>query len=703
MKTAPRFLQSIVFASILSTSALSAVAATDYSLTGLEDNGNGSTPLAIAPNGLIAGTSNSFGSAYFWNAAGNRLYSDFPPATYTIGYAMNSNGLALVDAQENAEGYFLWNNGKYSPIPAEIGTPSSINDAGQIATRLPNGSVGLWSNGTFTDLGVFPGGSGSTIFPFPIEIGNNGQIVGSAVTANGAKHAALWKDGTVLDLGTLPGDTTSVAMSIGSTGEVFGFSYSATQSRPFRWANGVMTALAPAGIFDTPLFATLKNGLVPKAMNSRGQIVAETVSGSVSYPFVWENGVTTDLSPLLTSIDAGKYGCRVNDINDAGQIIGRCDVGFILTPVGPGTNLAVSMSATPNPVALGGDLTYNLSVSNLGSLAATSVNLVDVLPTSTSFKSVSASQGSCSGTTVVTCNLGNIAGGVTANVQIVVAPNLAGALSNSASVSSNEVDTDLTNNSATASVTVSAPIVNADAGITMTRSASTVTVNTNLTYTINVTNSGPASASGVTLNDTLPAGLSFVSATASQGTCSGAPAIVCTLGNLAAGASATAQITVTPTVTGTLINSATVTINETDTNTANNSASASITVNAPVTTADAGVRMTGSASTISRNGTLTYTIRLTNSGPGSASNVTLRDVLPTAMKFVSASSNQGTCSGTTTVTCAIGPLANGGTASVSIVVKASARGTFTNTATVSTSTTDNNTSNNSSSVRTRVK
>lgn len=577
MKTTLKFLQSIVFTSILSTSALSAFAATDYNLTLLEDSGNGSIPMGIAPNGLIAGTSNSFGNAYFWSTTGNRLYSDFQPAAYAIGFAINSNGLALVDAQENGEGFFLWNNGKYSAFPAAVGTPSSINDAGQIATRLPNGNAGLWSNGTFTDLGVFPGGSGSTTYPVPIEIGNNGQIVGSAVTANGAKHAALWKDGTVLDLGTLPGDTTSIALNISNTGEVVGFSYSATQSRPFRWANGVMTALAPAGIFDTPV-ATLKNGLFPKAMNSRGQIVAETVSGSVRYPFVWENGVATDLSPLLSSINTGKYGCRVNDINEAGQIIGQCAVGFILTPAGPGTNLAASMSATPNPVAQGANLTYNLSVSNLGSLAATSVNVVDVLPTSTSFKSVTASQGSCSGTTIITCILGDIAGGATANVQIVVAPNLAGALSNSASVSSNEVDADLTNNSAAASVTVNAPVTTADAGISMTGSASTIARNGTLTYTIRLTNSGPGSASNVTLKDTLPSAMKFVSASSNQGTCSGTTTVTCVIGALVSGGTTSVSIVVKASARGTFTNTAKVSTSTMDNNTSNNSSSVKTTV-----------------------------------------------------------------------------------------------------------------------------
>jgi uncharacterized repeat protein (TIGR01451 family) len=585
MKTTPRLLQSIALASLLSASTLPAFAATDYKLTLLEDNGYGgsipaSIPLAIASNGLVAGTSYAYGNSYFWSATGNRLYSDPQPATYAIGYAINKNGLALVDAMENGDGHLLWNNGKYSLIPYSVGYPTRINDAGQIATRLPNGNAGLWNNGTFTDLGVFPGGSGSTLSPYPIVIGNNGQIVGSAITSGGAKHAALWKDGTVIDLGTLPGDSTSIAMNINDAGEVVGFSYSATQSRPFRWVNGVMSELAPAGIFDTPLYGTLGNSIIAKAMNSLGHIVGETVSGYVRHPFAWGNGVLTDLRPVLAGINTGANGCLVNDINDAGQIVGVCAAAaFILTPVTPGTNLSVSMAATPNPVSLGSALTYNLSISNAGSVAATGVNLVDALPASTSFKSATSSQGSCSGAAVITCALGDLAGGASATVQIAVIPNLAGTLSNSASVSSNEVDADVANNSATSSVTVSAPVATADVGVSMTGSASTIARNSNLTYTIKVTNSGPDSAGSITLKDVLPSAMKLVSATTSQGTCSGTTTVTCAVGTLVSGGTASISIVVKASSRGTFTNTATVSTTTKDNNTVNNSSSVTTKVN----------------------------------------------------------------------------------------------------------------------------
>ena len=66
------------------------------------------------------------------------------------------------------------------------------------------------------------------------------------------------------------------------------------------------------------------------------------------------------------------------------------------------------------------------------------------------------------------------------------------------------------NNSATASTTVQA---RADLSITKGDSPDPVTAGQNLTYTVKVTNSGPSTASAVTVTDTLPAGVTFVSAT----------------------------------------------------------------------------------------------------------------------------------------------------------------------------------------------
>lgn len=114
--------------------------------------------------------------------------------------------------------------------------------------------------------------------------------------------------------------------------------------------------------------------------------------------------------------------------------------------------------------------------------------------------------------------------------------------------------------------------------LTQTDSPDPVTANADLTYTLTVTNDSASEATGVTLTDTLPSGVTFVSATASQGTCSGNGTINCAIGSLVIGGTATVTIVVKPTTQGTITNTATVTGNEADSTPGNNTATATTTV-----------------------------------------------------------------------------------------------------------------------------
>jgi uncharacterized repeat protein (TIGR01451 family) len=110
----------------------------------------------------------------------------------------------------------------------------------------------------------------------------------------------------------------------------------------------------------------------------------------------------------------------------------------------------------------------------------------------------------------------------------------------------------------------------ADVSVTKSDTPDPVTVGTNVTYTMTVTNNGPDIATDVELTDTLPGAVTLVSATPNTGSCTGTSIIVCDLGSLANGASATVIIVVSTTAIGTLTNTATVSLAETDTNPSNN-------------------------------------------------------------------------------------------------------------------------------------
>ncbi len=119
-----------------------------------------------------------------------------------------------------------------------------------------------------------------------------------------------------------------------------------------------------------------------------------------------------------------------------------------------------------------------------------------------------------------------------------------------------------------------------DLSLTQTDNPDPVNVANGLSYTLTATNTGPDDATGVTVTDTLPAGVVYQSASATQGLCSEVSGVVtCTLGDMVAGSSATINIAVTaPFVTGTITNNATISGNETDPIGGNNASAESTTV-----------------------------------------------------------------------------------------------------------------------------
>src|ERR671930_659306 len=102
---------------------------------------------------------------------------------------------------------------------------------------------------------------------------------------------------------------------------------------------------------------------------------------------------------------------------------------------------------------------------------------------------------------------------------------------------------------------------------------------------------------------------------------------------------------------------------------------------------------------------VTYTIKVTNGGPSSATGVTMKDLLPKNAGYASSTTTQGSCTaGKGTVTCALGNLAAGATATITGTVKPTAKGAAGGTpAGTSTSPIDPNQANNSSSVTTTVR
>jgi len=124
-------------------------------------------------------------------------------------------------------------------------------------------------------------------------------------------------------------------------------------------------------------------------------------------------------------------------------------------------DLALQKSDSPDPVAPGGTLTYTIAVSNAGPFSAESTVVTDDLPTGVDFVSATASAGSCdSKGRKVTCALGTVTTTTPVTVTIGVTvkqPFKDAAITNTASVTSANVDPQANNNSDTETTAVGQP------------------------------------------------------------------------------------------------------------------------------------------------------------------------------------------------------------------------------------------------------
>jgi uncharacterized repeat protein (TIGR01451 family)/fimbrial isopeptide formation D2 family protein len=375
-----------------------------------------------------------------------------------------------------------------------------------------------------------------------------------------------------------------------------------------------------------------------------------TIAGGASATCSWDTGLVANASAtaitvtatIAPSVSAGEHintasAAGISDYADPNLANNTDDAAATVS-----TDSALTIVKSGEATLIPGTATsYTITVTNAGPSNATDVLLADLLPPGITATALTGSGWSCSLATA-TCEIASLpVGSSSILVDATVAANVAdGAqLTNTATV---EWGDSSGRDSATADFTGTAA-TSADLSLVKTATSPEATAGTTGTYELSVANNGPSDASGpIVITDTLPAGLTYVSATSAGDvwTCAplaGDPQIVeCTLPDGIAATGTAPLLTMEVLFAanhagGDTINIASVDSPTDDPNPANDSSTATVTVNQRV---DLAVTETLLDGTVRIGNTVTFGYEATNNGPSAANDVSVRILLPAGLADV---------------------------------------------------------------------
>jgi uncharacterized repeat protein (TIGR01451 family) len=332
-------------------------------------------------------------------------------------------------------------------------------------------------------------------------------------------------------------------------------------------------------------------------------------------------------------------------------------------------DLSVTLASSSPTVLVDGDLTYVMTVQNLGPDQASGITATLPLGANLQFVSATTTAGQTSSTpSSVTATLASLDSGSSMVVTVVVEPLAVGSLTETAAVISNSQDPNAANNSATVTTTVDP---SADLAVNIGTSAGKVAPSIAFNYIVTVVNNGPSDAGAVTLTDDLPAGVTYTTATSDQGVTPSEQngVVTLSLSDLANGSSATLTISVVVDAGAgpTIVDSAQAASSGVgDPNSANNTATLPLPV---VGLSDETISAAASASAVDAGQNFTYTITVSNGGPDDEPDASVAAQFASDMQFGSDSLPSGQSSLKAGLyTANLGPLPAGSSTSFTITV-----------------------------------
>lgn len=479
------------------------------------------TALPEIPHGAVTGSAidRTSGTYFTYGSAGEALLQAFDPTTQTwsstsLPFSVEEGGMGYVDEGKRTGVYLV--QGKGGTGLARYVTTPPAGGAGE-AEILPPAPADLTSITVdpTTNLIYAQENQGSRFFRYdpsteawseleeaPIESGNNG----GAAYLGGKIYASYTEEDSTLDVFDIEEDdwsTISNPLGVGTAditaaGEEL-YLVDGRRLVEYDPTTEVTTELAPPPIsfepwgglqaYEGKLYGHTGNGgnhfAVYDIAENEWTVLPELPEGAVAGSAIDPvNGIYYAFGDYggdnlyEYDIESGEWGLATlpfEMIGDSGMayVSTSGHVGVYLSqgesgrgfarwiPSAPQAGLSLSGSAGAGSTYLGDQVTYTFEATDTGPFAAPGTTLTDTLPSGVSFVSANASQGSCSGTTTVTCNLGKVPEGETATVTITVTATASGSITNTAQVSSERPDPDTADNTASVPLSVGVAAVSA--------------------------------------------------------------------------------------------------------------------------------------------------------------------------------------------------------------------------------------------------
>ncbi|MCL2337788.1 MAG: hypothetical protein FWC60_10240, partial [Firmicutes bacterium] len=352
-----------------------------------------------------------------------------------------------------------------------------------------------------------------------------------------------------------------------------------------------------------------------------GSYTLDTLANGDSFTLLLRGVVNTLATGVLSNTAA--VSSATTDPNPANNS------SMAITTVEALADLAITKFANPNPAQAGHMLTYTIVATNNGPSNAQNVQILDILLAAIPDAQYSADGGLTWQPWTGSYTIGDLANraAFTLLIQGTVDPSATGNLVNTTTVSSTTLDPDITNNS---DIEIT-PIVEASADIAVVKTAvpNPGVPGESLTYTITVSNNGPDAAQDVVLTDTVSSVLVNPQVSADGGITWTPWVNPYVLGTLPAGGRQLILIRgILSTSTANVMNTAAVFSSTPDPDLTNNSSGALVPIG---NVADLALVKVACPNPVAPCGTVTYTIGVSNGGPGEATGVVLTDTLPDAI------------------------------------------------------------------------